>query len=320
MYKHLRARAAAAALIVLAGAGSGAPRPAAGAADPPTEARAAALLGDDQRTTFRLDLSQGLTAEIFTLANPYRVIVDLPDLSFRLPPDAGKTVRGLVKAFRFGLFAEDKARIVLDTLGPVRIENAAMTPGAKGKGVVFTFDLVPVAPESFGAGTGAKREHKPAPAVDEKVADKRKSRGRPVVMIDPGHGGIDGGATGGGNLLEKTVVLGVALELRRQLAASGRYDVRMTRTTDVFVSLDGRLKASRLADVDLFISLHAIRSASRLSPARSGARLSTPYRSAPPTSRPGSRPRRRTHPIFSPVSTLPKARRTTRSRTSSSTS
>ncbi len=259
MHKHLRARAAATAtaLIVLAGAGGGSPNPAGAAADPPTEVSAATLLGDDQRTTFRLDLSRGLTAEIFTLANPYRVIVDLPDLSFRLPPDAGKSARGLVKAFRFGLFAEDKARIVLDTLGPVRIENAAMTPASKGASVIFTFDLVPVAPESFGAGTGAKREHKQAPAADEKVAAKPKTRGRPVVMIDPGHGGIDGGATGGGSLLEKSVVLGVGLELRRQLAASGRYDVRMTRTTDVFVSLDGRLKASQIADADLFISLHA---------------------------------------------------------------
>ena len=57
-------------------------------------------------------------------------------------------------------------------------------------------------------------------------------------MIDPGHGGIDGGAVGGANLLEKNVVLAVAKELGAQLSASGRYDVRMTRTSDVFVSLD----------------------------------------------------------------------------------
>jgi N-acetylmuramoyl-L-alanine amidase len=78
-----------------------------------------------------------------------------------------------------------------------------------------------------------------------------------VVVIDPGHGGIDPGAVGPSDLLEKSVVLSVGLEIRKQLLATGRYDVRMTRTKDVFVSLDQRLKIVRQADADLFISLHA---------------------------------------------------------------
>ncbi len=76
-------------------------------------------------------------------------------------------------------------------------------------------------------------------------------------MIDAGHGGIDGETVSGNNLLEKNVVLAVAKELRKNLAASGRYDVRMTRTSDIFISLDQRLKASHAAGADLFISLHA---------------------------------------------------------------
>ncbi len=76
-------------------------------------------------------------------------------------------------------------------------------------------------------------------------------------MIDPGHGGIDGGAIGSTHLLEKNVVLAVAKELRKALSASGRYDVRMTRTTDVFISLDQRLAASQKSGAELFISLHA---------------------------------------------------------------
>ena len=76
-------------------------------------------------------------------------------------------------------------------------------------------------------------------------------------MIDPGHGGIDGGAVSASNILEKNVVLAVGKELARQLSASGRYDVRLTRSTDVFISLDQRLGLSSSNDVDLFISLHA---------------------------------------------------------------
>ncbi len=99
-------------------------------------ATAATLGGDATRTTFRLDLSDGVTAEIFTLADPYRVIVDLPDVSFRMPEGAGQEPFGLVKAFRYGLFAERKARIVIDTTGPVRIERAAMTAAGKGPGII----------------------------------------------------------------------------------------------------------------------------------------------------------------------------------------
>ena len=75
----------------------------------------AEITGDQYRTTFQLDLSAGVTAEIYTLANPYRVIVDLPDVEFRLPDGTGQDGHGLVRTFRYGLFAERKARVVLDT-------------------------------------------------------------------------------------------------------------------------------------------------------------------------------------------------------------
>jgi len=241
-------------------AGTGIPLAAAGVSSnrpPAAEATAAGLAGDATRTTFRLDLSTGVTAEIFTLANPYRVVVDLPDVSFRLPTATGQDGHGLVKMFRYGLFAEGKGRIVLDTTGPVRVDKAGMA--AAGSGIVLTFDLIAIAPESFGMGTGAQRsEHAhPRPGTDDDAPQKPRNQGKAVVMIDPGHGGIDGGAVGASNLLEKNVVLAVAKELRQQLMAKGRYDVRMTRTSDVFVSLDGRLQASSKAGADLFISLHA---------------------------------------------------------------
>lgn len=226
-------------------------------------ATGASLTGNDTRTTFRLDLSAGVMAEIYTLANPYRVIVDLPDVAFRLPDGTGQQGTGLVRAFRYGLFAEKKARIVLDTTGPVRIEQAGMTAEPDGRGIVFTFDMVTTAPESFGMGTGAERAASEAAAASAPPADARGERtkskhaGRPVIMIDPGHGGIDGGAVSATNVLEKNVVLAVGKELARQLNASGRYDVRLTRQSDIFISLDQRLKLSLQHDVDLFVSLHA---------------------------------------------------------------
>ena len=231
--------------------------PIATAADTASATRAA-ISGDQYRTTFELDLTAGVTAEIYTLANPYRVIVDLPDVTFRLPESTGQESKGLVQAFRFGLFAERKARVVVDTTGPVRIERAAMT--AKRNGIAFTFDMVTTDPASFGLGTGADKAAASAPKppdTDSTALVKPKRSGKPVIMIDPGHGGIDAGAISSSNVFEKNVVLAVGKELGRQLAATGRYEVQMTRATDVFISLDQRVGLSLTHGVDLFISLHA---------------------------------------------------------------
>lgn len=228
-------------------------------ADTLASATGASLTGDRFRTTFQLTLSAGVTAEIYTLANPYRVIVDLPDVAFDLPDGAGQTGGGLVRAFRYGLFAERKARVVLDTEGPVRVERAAMTTAARGEGVVFSFDMITTDPKSFGLGTGAEKsaaETGTAPGGDT-APPPPKRPGKAVIMIDPGHGGIDAGAVSASNVLEKNVVLAVAKELGRQLAATGRYDVHMTRASDVFISLDQRVGMSLAKGVDLFISLHA---------------------------------------------------------------
>ena len=225
------------------------------------EATDARLADDGKSTTFELTMSEGLTAQVFTLANPYRVILDLPDLTFRLDPAAGQKGTGLISAFRYGLFAERKSRVVIDATGPVKIASAAMTRPGGGKAVKLAVVLVPTDAAAFGAGTGTT--HTPAfdasaeSAPPGNLEAKRKARSKPVVVIDPGHGGIDPGARGANNVPEKTIVLAVAQELKAALIKTGAYDVRLTRSDDVFVSLDRRLKFSYDNAADLFISLHA---------------------------------------------------------------
>jgi N-acetylmuramoyl-L-alanine amidase len=222
------------------------------------EARRAELSGGASATTFSLDLSAGVPAEVFTLANPYRVVVDLPDVTFRLPDGTGQTGKGLVAAFRYGLLAVGKARIVLDTTAPIVIRKAEMTPRGGG-GVRLSVELAPTTAQAFGAGTGGQRAARaPAkPEIEEGAVQKPKNRAKPVILIDPGHGGVDPGAISVGGVSEKKVVLAVAKKLKTQLAESGRYEVHITRMRDVFVSLDQRLAQSRKLAADLFISLHA---------------------------------------------------------------
>jgi N-acetylmuramoyl-L-alanine amidase len=220
----------------------------------------------DGSTTFSLELSKGLTAEVFTLSNPYRVVIDMPEVVFALPAGTGQSGTGLIRAFRYGLFSEGQGRVVIDTTGPVRIAKAAMSPrtAADSQDVRFDIELRPMDATAFGTGTGAAATKKPdaksawaakTDPVTEPAAKTNASR--PIIMIDPGHGGIDPGAVGLSDVYEKNVVLQVSLALRDALQATNRYDVRLTRRKDVFLSLDQRVALSRDNQADLFISLHA---------------------------------------------------------------
>jgi N-acetylmuramoyl-L-alanine amidase len=79
----------------------------------------------------------------------------------------------------------------------------------------------------------------------------------PLVMLDPGHGGKDPGAIGLSGTYEKHVALAAAQDLRRQLEATGRYRVELTRTRDVFVPLEARVRLAQKRGAALFVSLHA---------------------------------------------------------------
>jgi len=130
---------------------------------------------------------------------------------------------------------------------------------AHGHGVRLTVELIPTTAQAFGVGTGGQRSARSSakPEIEEGAVRKPKDRVKPVILIDAGHGGVDPGTQSPHGVPEKKVVLAVAKQLKAQLTASGRYQVYMTRSRDVFVSLDQRLKMSRKLAADLFISLHA---------------------------------------------------------------
>ena len=79
----------------------------------------------------------------------------------------------------------------------------------------------------------------------------------PLVMLDPGHGGKDPGAIGVSGTYEKHVALATAQDLRRQLEATGRYRVALTRGRDVFIPLEARVAMAQKRAASLFVSIHA---------------------------------------------------------------
>jgi N-acetylmuramoyl-L-alanine amidase len=226
----------------------------------------AKLTQDASKARRVFDLSAPVAANAFVLADPDRVIVDLPEVNFQLDPSVGKALRpphgGLVSAFRFGLFAPGKSRIVIDLGAPARIAKAAAERIASGQPSRLDIELVATDAASFRqAAAIASREEA------DRVTEARKQRAAaepvavatalPTIVLDPGHGGIDAGATGVDRVQEKDVVFQFTQLLASKLQASGRYAVVLTRSSDMFVSLDDRVQVARNAHAALFASIHA---------------------------------------------------------------
>lgn len=218
------------------------------------------------KTRVVLDLSGVVDFKTFSLPNPWRVVVDLSEVTWspnlKRPPHGG-----LVTGMRFGLFKPGTSRVVMDASGPVQVTKSFVLPPSRGdRHYRLVLDVARTTQATF-----MKDYHKPAPSAPEPQAasaaiplPKLKPRRLPgyqtekkLIMIDPGHGGVDPGAISPDGLEEKNVVLAFARELRRELLATGEFRVDMTRNSDVFIRLRDRVALARKAGADLFVSIHA---------------------------------------------------------------
>jgi N-acetylmuramoyl-L-alanine amidase len=226
------------------------------------QAADARIAGDAEKTRFILDVTGQVTVRAFTLGEPYRVVLDLPEVEFRLPPDAGLTGRGLVSGWRYGLFARGRSRIVLDVSAPVAIEAAFVVPSAEGGASRLVVDIVRTTPEAFRAelleNAAARAAANEVPLVKtDRLPSPQESTDKPLVVLDPGHGGVDAGTTTPEGVMEKDVVLAFALDVKTRLEATGKVEVRLTRDDDSFVALGDRVRQARQWGADLFVSIHA---------------------------------------------------------------
>jgi N-acetylmuramoyl-L-alanine amidase len=219
-----------------------------------TDAR---LGGDEAQTRFVMDFNRMIDVRAFTLADPYRVVVDIPQVTFQLPPKTGESGRGLIKAFRFGLVMQGGSRLVFDLAKPAKIEKAFVVEPTETAPARLVLDLVPTDREAFlrRAAIDNRAARADAPRVEAPQA--KGSDPRPLVVLDPGHGGIDTGTKGPSGQEEKDIVLNFAQCLRERLEKSGKYRVLLTRTDDTFVPLADRVRIAREAGAALFVSIHA---------------------------------------------------------------
>lgn len=217
---------------------------------------AAVTLSAPGRSTVVLaDLSTPVPLTVFSTTRPARLVVDLPKARFDLPRDAARAAAGAITAWHRVDAGSGRVRMIFDLDRPMRLVSAdlvAPDPGGLARLVVE------LAPPTADAPADAHRIHLGAPLAPAASPPAPADPARPVIVVDPGHGGLDAGtvspATG---TPEKAVVLEMSRALIARLRSEGRYEVVATRDSDVFVGLAERTRIARSHHADLFLSIHA---------------------------------------------------------------
>ncbi|MCB9959576.1 MAG: N-acetylmuramoyl-L-alanine amidase [Rhodospirillaceae bacterium] len=222
------------------------------------------------RTRLVAEMSSRVEFSLSLLANPYRLIIDLPAVDWQGPPLATLGGVGLVEEIERTPDALGVTRLVVRLAGPARVRDAFFLGQTAAIPYRLVVDLEPVPADAFQVASLTPEDADEAPGevtVPLPAAAGGPAGGlaaRPMVVIDPGHGGVDPGAIGADGTLEREVTLAVALQLRDLLQAGGRYEVMLTRATDDdYVGLRERVRRSRAAGADLFVSIHADANPSR---------------------------------------------------------
>lgn len=227
----------------------------------PLEADGYKMAGDATRMRVVLQFDREPDPKWFLLRGPHRLVIDLPETNFSLDPKELKA-RGLVTGVRYGHLGVGTSRIILSAKGPFAVEKIDILKNEDQAGYRLVADLAASSDRSFEAAlaeqtqttgsTEAAEKHDRLGAVAAKPSGKRFT-----VVIDAGHGGIDGGAEGINGTVEKSITLAFALELKKKLVDANAYDVFLTREKDEFLRLDERVRIARQHEADLFISIHA---------------------------------------------------------------
>lgn len=199
-------------------------------------------------------ISQPVPWRLRVLDNPPRLVVDTREVEWRGAASLARTGTG-VRDLRAGTLRPGWSRLVAELSGPMGVTQAGMQTGADG--AVIAIRLDPVAQDDF-----AERAARPdpddwaLPEPEDLPAIQPRGDGPLVVVLDPGHGGLDPGAERDGQT-EAALMLTFARELKEVFLRAGGVQIVMTRSEDVFVPLEERLSIARAAGAHVFLSLHA---------------------------------------------------------------
>lgn len=222
-------------------------------------------------TRVAIELSRRVDYELFLLDEPERAVVSFAAARWGASRAPARGI-GVVSGYREPPPDSGRARVVLDLSRPAKVRQANFVARPRGRGGLLVIEFEPIPAEAFralvrpwapSAGTEVATA---APVAGQLAAVPRSGQATrpqarppalPLILLDPGHGGSDPGASSRNGTPEKVVTLAAAREIRRQLEATGRYRVAMTRDGDEFLALRDRLALARAYDAALFVSIHA---------------------------------------------------------------
>ncbi|WP_332693452.1 N-acetylmuramoyl-L-alanine amidase [Devosia sp.] len=215
-----------------------------------------------ERARLVIDLAAKTEFALVSLSDPDRLAIDVRAATFSVPEPTGKPAgEGIIADYLVEQAAPDRVRTTLTLSAPAQVQQAYVLDPFEGQPARLVVDVIPATAEEFAANVARDAAASATPPVADASTPAGGSElpiaSRPLVVIDPGHGGIDSGAETTNGIKEKDIVLAFALRLQELLVASGRFDVALTREDDTFLRLEERVALARTNKADLFISVHA---------------------------------------------------------------
>ncbi len=190
-------------------------------------------------TVLSLGLTDHRVPKIAVLERPFRAVLDFPNAAFHLPKGAGMKGAGLVAAYRFGQLTAKQARLIVDANGPFALTKVQLAKHNTGWQMLI--EMMPVPKDEFRRLGQAEKPPSKRDLTEKALrgsridAHVRKPNPIPVIVIDPGHGGPDPGATGPAHTQEKKIVLAVGKEIEKILNKTKSYKVVFNSKSDVFI-------------------------------------------------------------------------------------
>lgn len=217
-----------------------------------------------ERARLIIDLTGPTEFAIATLRDPDRIAIDVKAFETKILAPADVAGDGIIKSFDVSMAERGRARTLLELNVPAQVQQAYMLDAVADQPARLVVDFILDTPENYASRAAAdlaaslanQGAPPPTPPTDPGTHGT-VPEGRPLVVLDPGHGGIDNGASAPNGVHEKNITLTFALQLQKVLVDSGRFDVALTREDDTYLTLNERVDLARRNRANLFISLHA---------------------------------------------------------------
>lgn len=226
--------------------------------------RGARISTTTERARLVLDLSGSTEFALVSLDEPQRLAIDVRASAVSVSQPSPPAGDGLIASYAIEQAAPDRVRTTLTLSGPAQVQQAYVLDPFEDQPARLVVDIIPATAEVFAenvardlAASQAVQQAAVPQAPTEPGGSNIATDTRPLVVIDPGHGGIDSGAETSSGVKEKDIVLAFSLRLQEILVESGRFDVALTRESDIFLRLEERVALARANKADMFISIHA---------------------------------------------------------------